>query len=419
MDALEFRRPRPDEIAEFLAVSVRSYGSDDSADRLEWEALSNEPERSIGVVDEGRWVAGAGAFSLEVTIPGGAILPAAGVTMVGLEPTYRRRGILTEMLARLHDDARGRGEPIVLLTASETSIYRRFGYGMSADVARLEIAADAVRFEPPLTTPGTFTMLDVRVPGSVELIAAIHDRVRCTRPGWLSVTPGMWAQIAADPAWDRDGRTPLRGVVHRDGDGNPDGYALWRVGQGSESDRLARNTLDLEHLTGASSEVDAALWAFVASVDLVTTVVWAVGPAEPGIRWRLVEPRQLRIGPVADMVWARILDVATVLSARTYGAAGTLTLDVTDRFHPDSGGRFLLESDRRGSQGRCRRVSDEAGGDAPVIELDTADLASITMGAVTPTVLAATGRLTGEPDAVGLADALFTLPRRPWWPIEF
>ncbi|MBS1848830.1 MAG: GNAT family N-acetyltransferase [Actinobacteria bacterium] len=419
MDTPEFRRPRPDEIVEFLAVSVRSYGSDDSPDHLAWEALSNEPERSIGVVDGSRWVAGAGAFSLEVTMPGGAILPAAGVTMIGLEPTYRRRGILTGMLTRLHEDARDRGEPIALLTASETSIYRRFGYGVSADVARLAIAADAVRFDPPPADPGTFTMLDLAAPGSVDTIATIHDRVRRTRPGWLSVTPGMWAQITADPTWERGARSPLRGVVHNDRDGQPDGYALWRVEQRSEPDRLAGNTLHLEHLTGASSEVDTALWAFVASVDLVTTVVWDVGPCDPDIRWRLVEPRQLRIGPVVDMVWARLLDVPAVLSARTYGCAGTLAIDVADRFHPDSGGRFVVESDGRGVMGRCHRPGADVDDDLPVVTLDTADLASIAMGAVTPTVLAATGRLSGDRGAVGQADALFTVPRRPWWPIEF
>ncbi len=353
-------------------------------------------------------------------MPGGALVPAAGITMIGLEPTHRRRGILTEMLGWLHDDAARRGEVVALLTASESSIYRRFGYGIAMDVAHLSIAADAVRFDPPVDDPGSFVPVDPG--GDTSEIEAIFDRVRRARTGWLSLSPGMWAEIWTDLESNRRGRTPLRGVVHRDAAGTADGYATWRIAQEFyELDRLAANTLYLEQLVGTSPEVEAALWSFLASIDLVTTVVWEVGPREPTIRRRLVEPRRLRTLASADMVWARLLDVEATLSARTYGAPGTLDLDVTDRTRPECGGRFRLTSADRGEVGICKRLdrTDSESAGTSTISLDTADLASATIGGVAPSELAAAGRVTGDATAIDLADALFALADRPWWPIEF
>lgn len=411
MSTLEFRQPLPEEVRDFLGVSVRSYGSHDGDDRLDWEALSNEIDRSHGALDQGRWVAGSGAFSLEVTLPGGTPVPAAGVTMVGLEPTHRRRGILTHLLRQLHADADRRSEPLAILTASETSIYRRFGYGIGGDVAHLVIEADSVVFHPPVVQTGSFAMIDLATDAPV--LADIHDRARQAYPGWVSMTKGMWSQIVADPEFVRDGLTPLRGVIHHDASGLPDGYATWRIANRSEPDRIAGNTLFLEHLTAINHDVEAALWEFIASIDLVATIEWTTGPPDPAIRWRLVEPRRLRTSALADMTWVRLLDVPAVLSTVVQCDGDELTIHVNDKFHPERGGVFKIRGD-----GRCDRV-DQTGVDADLY-LDTADLASVVMGSVRPSRLHAAGRLrVTRTEIIEAADALFATPSRPWCPIEF
>lgn len=414
-NGIEFRRPRSDEIGEFLRVSIQSYGSDGSDEEVANEVLSNEIERSFGAFVDGRCVGGSGAFSFELTMPGGRIVPAAGVTMIGVAPTFRRRGILTKMVRRLHEDAAERGEPIALLTASETSIYRRFGYGIASDVAHLQVAAQSVRFDPPLDDTGTFELIDPHIDTSV--LEELHDRIRRLSVGWTNLPAGMWAQIRRDPVPGRGGRTPLRGVIHRDGSGNGDGYVTWRIAPRRHPDRLAGNTLHIEHLTAADGDTEAALWGFLASIDLVTEVSWDVAPVDPAIRHRLVEPRQLRTLARADMVWARLLDVPAALSARGYGATASITLGVTDRFETELGGRFRLECAGRNELGRCERIGNNSG--PADLTIDTADLASITMGGVTPSLLAAAGRLVGSAHAIDTADALFVLPQRPWYPIEF
>ena len=73
-------------------------------------------ERMHAARDDGAIVGGAGAFSLELTVPGGR-LPCAGITIVGVLPTHRRRGILRAMMREQLYDVRARGEPLAALWA--------------------------------------------------------------------------------------------------------------------------------------------------------------------------------------------------------------------------------------------------------------------------------------------------------------
>ena len=62
-------------------------------------------------------------------MPGGAAVPTAAVTVVTVHPPYRRRGLLTAMMAHQLEQVAKRGEPLAALWASESLIYGRFGYG--------------------------------------------------------------------------------------------------------------------------------------------------------------------------------------------------------------------------------------------------------------------------------------------------
>ena len=89
-----------------------------------------------------RSVAGSAAFPFDLTVPGGQV-KAAGVTVVGVLPTHRRRGYLRAMKRSLIDDARARGEPVAVLWATEDTIYGQFGYGMASMAAEIDRAARA------------------------------------------------------------------------------------------------------------------------------------------------------------------------------------------------------------------------------------------------------------------------------------
>src|ERR1700685_4127561 len=100
-----------------------------------WPAEAVALERSVFEFDrslaafDGDVIAGtASAYSFQLTVPGG-IVAAAGVSFVSVQPSYRRRGILSAMMRRQLADIAARGEAVAALYASESGIYGRYGYG--------------------------------------------------------------------------------------------------------------------------------------------------------------------------------------------------------------------------------------------------------------------------------------------------
>ena len=69
------------------------------------------------------------------------MLPVPGVTWVSVDPTVRRRGILRAMFAEQHAGFVADGAVLALLTASEGTIYGRFGYGVTTLNRSFEITA--------------------------------------------------------------------------------------------------------------------------------------------------------------------------------------------------------------------------------------------------------------------------------------
>ena len=130
-------RPAADQ-AEFrqgLGAIGHFFGWEPSEEDSERFSKFLPVERMLVATDGKAIVAGAGSFPFEMTVPG-AMVPTAGVTVVGVLPTHRRRGILTSMMRRQLDDTRAGGEPLAALWASEPAIYGRFGYGPGTSVAR-------------------------------------------------------------------------------------------------------------------------------------------------------------------------------------------------------------------------------------------------------------------------------------------
>lgn len=67
-----------------------------------------------------------GGVSAAIDGPRGRV-PAAGVTVAGVLPTYRRWGLLRAMMRALLDACRVAGDPVAYLWATEDTIYGRFG----------------------------------------------------------------------------------------------------------------------------------------------------------------------------------------------------------------------------------------------------------------------------------------------------
>ena len=66
-----------------------------------WRTLM--PADGVVIACDGDDVVGMAYYlDLRLTVPGGAVLPMAGVSWVCVAPTHRRRGVLREMFAELH-----------------------------------------------------------------------------------------------------------------------------------------------------------------------------------------------------------------------------------------------------------------------------------------------------------------------------
>lgn len=102
----------------------------------------------LALAADGRPVGTAGAYSFELTLPGEVLVPAAGVTAVGVLPSHRRQGVLSAMMRNQLAELRARGEFLSVLLASEARIYRRFGYGPATYTQRLTVPRHQAALEP-------------------------------------------------------------------------------------------------------------------------------------------------------------------------------------------------------------------------------------------------------------------------------
>ena len=249
----------------------------------------------------------------------------AGVSAVGVHPTHRRQGLLSRLMAAMHEDARQRGEAIAGLEASESIIYGRFGYGLAANLAEYAIDSRASAFAVPAPPLG---LALVDKDEATKLLPELFDRQRRTRAGEVDRSPAYWNQLLADLPHHREGGSARFHAVA------DDGYVLYRSGPEANVFQGERVRITVEELRGTTPEVEAALWRFVLDLDLVGQVNVKRSPVDEPIRWRLADPRQLRTVAVEDRLYVRILDTAAAFEARGYQGEGRLVLDVLPRRRP-------------------------------------------------------------------------------------
>ena len=128
--SVEIRSITPDEVLAYRRAVRAGFHNASSVDDDSFARDICDPyDRRYVAVDGPELVATFGSFPTELTLPGGATVPAGAVTQVTCRATHRRQGILTRImhgdLAASHE----RGEVADVLIAAEYPIYGRFGYG--------------------------------------------------------------------------------------------------------------------------------------------------------------------------------------------------------------------------------------------------------------------------------------------------
>jgi predicted acetyltransferase len=370
------------------------------AEELERFARLLPHERTHAAFEDGGVVGGAGAFPFELSVPGGS-LPCGGVTVVGVQPTHRRRGLLRAMMDAQLRDIHERGEPIAALWASEETIYGRFGYGIASWVGELSIPHTYDAFAREVERRGTVRF--VTAEEARGLFPPVYDAVRRERPGMPSRSTDWWELRRAR---ESENGPPLRFVV-LETDGAPAAYATYRIQGGFEGGSSAARLVVVEAL-GATPQATAEIWRFLLDVDWIASVEASLVPPDHPLFLLLATPRRTRYR-MGDGLWVRIVDVQAALSGRAYGEGGPLVLEVRDAICDWNDGRWRLEA------GNCERTDEE-----PDLALDVAALGSAYLGAVPFAQLREAGQVEELRDgAVERADALFSWRTLPWCPEIF
>lgn len=362
-------------------------------------------DRVHAAFDGTKVVGGAGAFRFDLTVPGGT-LPCAGVTMVGVNPTHRRRGALTAMMRAQLEACRAGGEPLAALWASEETIYGRFGYGVATWDGELSLPRAHAAFAKPFTPRGTF-----RLVGAEEALAPatqVYAQVRSKRAGMVSRTPEWWNErrLGDFPERREPGAGPKRIVLLELG-GTVRGHAIYRHRPKWEQGFPAATTEVFEAFA-TDAEAERELWRYLLELDLAETIVAPKLALDHPLLQLLAKPRyaKLRVG---DALWLRLVDVGAALSGRSYRAGEPLVLEVRDAFCPWNEGRWRL------AEGKATRTDAAA-----ELALDVDALAAAYLGGVTFRALADGLRVEERtPGALAKADALFGTERLPWCPEMF
>ncbi|MEU8868326.1 GNAT family N-acetyltransferase [Streptomyces umbrinus] len=369
---------------------------------LWWSAL--EMDRCLlALTADGRPVGTAAAHSFELTLPGENLVPAAGVTAVGVLPSHRRQGVLSAMMRHQLAELRAGGEFLSVLLASEAPIYGRFGYGPATYTAQLTVP----RHKAALAVPRAHAVADAPAAGSDngsvevlrraecgEILEEVYDRYRRAQAGALSRPHRWWALRAGQPPISP---APRYVAVHRDAGGVPDGYASYSVESG---------TLTVDETIATDDAVFTALARFVLGHDLVSQVVFKHVPPGHPLRWQFADFRAGEVSGDMDWLWVRLLDVPRALTARGWFTDGELVLDIDDPFFGEHG-RYLLTV--RDGKADCAATDRK-----PDLSMDVRDLGSVYLGGTAPSTLVRAGRIQAHrPGAATLADSLFRADRPP------
>ncbi len=386
-----------------------------------------ELDRTLGVFDGALMVGVTSAYSFQMRVPG-ALAAVAGVTMVSVLPSYRRRGILSALMRQQLADIHARGEATAALFASEAGIYGRYGYGRASWHTSYEVHGGEGALAPDAPADRTLR-LRIAEPGAAQAeLAKVYQAVLDERPGLYARNDAWWDRLLADDPEDRAGASPLRCVIAEDSAG-PRGYALFSgLPNWDGATFLPDSSVSIREVMTADPAAAAAIWADVLSRDLVAEFRTQLRPVDDPVLYLLADPRRLR-PTIADGLWVRLVDVPAALGQRRYACPVDTVIEVTDGLCGWNQGRWRLTAGGPGGRApaghaggqppgfaaRCEPSTAAADIALPVSALGAAYLGGTRLGA-----LAAAGQAAElRPGTLAALSAAMSWDPAPWCPQIF
>lgn len=384
----------------FLRADSRGFLDEDPTDaELAQTRETMRMRRNIGVYDPsaGTWpIATVNSWVTPLSVPGGEIdmWAISSVTVAG---THRRRGIARSLLEGELRAAANARVPVAGLTASEATIYGRYGFGPAVPVMRFTVDTARAGWGGVETSAGRLIYADKQT--LADDLERLHEASRGVRSGQIPGWRGRWQRMAGLAEGDKEAAA-VRGVRFTDADGALQGamaYTLAEVPGGFRSEMRIRSIIT------TSDDALRAIWRFVVQHDLVNKARVDLRPIDDPLPWLVADQRAVT-AEVHDHGWLRVLDVQAALAARTYRAPLDLVIRVEDPLGFAAGDWRITIDD----SGRCRLGATS---DSPDVTLGVVELSTIYAGGVPASQLAAAGRIHGDDAAVeALSRAFLTTP---------
>jgi predicted acetyltransferase len=336
--------------------------------------------------------------SLDKTLNAGReLLPLRMVTDVTTSAAHRRRGLLRRLVEDDLADAVAKGVPMAALTASEATIYGRWGFGPATFRQGVEVD----------TTPG-FAFRDFLDAGRVELIEpadawphvrAVFDTFHARQRGSVEWPAPYEDMHTAAYDFNAGGANrKLRGAVHLDATGSVDGFVLWKHGESY--------SVKIEEMVALTAGAQLGLWSFLGNMDRIAKVTFNLFHPEDPLMWALTDLNRVKTTEVEEFLWLRVLDVPRALEARPWAADGSVVLGVDDPQGHAAGTFVLTTAD---GVATCVPTDTEAG-----VRMSAETLGSLYLGAVPVGLLRRAGRVQGTEDDVRRFAAMADLGDPPY-----
>jgi predicted acetyltransferase len=405
----EIRNITPEEAGLFRSRLSRGFGGDvesGTADVERFEALI-EYDRTVAVFDGDDIIGTGGGVSFTVSVPGGGEVPMAGTSLITVQPTHRRRGVLRSIMAHHLDDVAGRGEPLAGLWASESSIYGRFGYGQGTfrHDATMDSGRVDFRGEP---AKGAVRLVETEEAG--RLMRSVYEQARPNGVGMLTRSDAWWDhRLLGDPESRRGGKSEKRYAVFEE-DGKATGYAVYRQ-KSNWDDFISNGEIDVSEIVTTTDTAHTGLWQFLTNIDLFPKLEYWNAAVDDPLPAKILDPRRV-VRKLADALWIRVMDVPAALEARRYDADGVVTIDVIDPTGLEAAGTYQLQVSE--GVGSCELVTATAD-----LSFQIDVLGHLYLGGGDAFAMAAAGRIDGDPRAVWRLHRMFRTDRAPWCPEVF
>ena len=383
-------------LEDFARAEARANGWHATQEYVVHGQHSVAPDRTLAAFDGEELVGTSVSHQFEMRVPG-PILPLAGLGWVSVQPTHRRRGIMTEMMQAHLEVSHERNEPLSGLWSLQGGLYGRYGYAVSAFSEDWTI--DRRRASLRTRPSGRSHLISLHTPESHRRFPAVYEDLQRNRIGVVSRSEIFWDVEFEDRNDQRHGRSGYF-FVGSECNSELDGYLKYRIN--SETGELT-----VSELIANSLDAYVGLWDYLFGLERIRTIRAANRPVDDPLPRLLADSRAMSRA-LNDAMWLRLVDVKSALEQRHYHREGRVIFELRDRACPWNDGCFELETSEQG-------VSCASTTKSPEISLDVSELGAVYLGGSSTLTLHNAGLVEEHRDgAVRRMTHLFWTPERPW-----